>query len=616
LNNDDTRAARAFHAATKYRAIVDPAGQVEYLMGTPPTLVAPIWQEDYSIEPRPYKRYTTLQPLPLPTEFARTALPALAALARTGADGERSPAQAAQGAATEHDAFGALSRHRGAGSGASESLGGGGAGSGASALARRQPPGGTPDLAALARLARFTNGLLNRRVTTQSGRVVEFRTAGATGARYHLELYFVCGDLADLAAGVYHYAADDHSLRQLRPGDLRGVLVAASGGERRLAEAPVVLAITSTFWRNAWRYKARAYRHTFWDTGTSLANCLAVAASLDLPAELVLGYADAPVNALLGVDGESEATVALCALGRAHDPGRTTLDPGRSTRDPGRAARDPGRRPPPAGAWPADAPARLPAIAHPVEPVSSAEVVFDDIPRLHAASSLASGQEAATWRQNPLQRTPRPPTQPPIPLAPLADDAIPSAPIEDVILSRRSTRAYDTRTPISFEAFSTLLDRSVRGFAADCLSPGAPPLHDGYLIVNAVEGLAPGLYLHRASEGSLEPIRTGDFRAQAAHLAFDQQYAADAHVNSYYLTDLEPVLAHYGNRGYRLAQLEAALYAGRLHLAAHALGLGAVGSTSFDDEVADFFSPPAVGASFMFVTVFGARRRRAHGHAG
>jgi hypothetical protein len=51
------------------------------------------------------------------------------------------------------------------------------------------------------------------------------------------------------------------------------------------------------------------------------------------------------------------------------------------------------------------------------------------------------------------------------------------------------------------------------------------------------------------------------------------------------------------------------LHAGRLHLAAQALGLGAVGSTSFDDEVVDFFSPRAANASYMLITVFGARRR-------
>jgi hypothetical protein len=37
--------------------------------------------------------------------------------------------------------------------------------------------------------------------------------------------------------------------------------------------------------------------------------------------------------------------------------------------------------------------------------------------------------------------------------------------------------------------------------------------------------------------------------------------------------------------------------------------MGAAGSTSFDDEVAEFFSPRAVGTHYMFVTVFGRRRR-------
>jgi nitroreductase len=336
--------------------------------------------------------------------------------------------------------------------------------------------------------------------------------------------------------------------------------------------------MTSTFWRNAWRYRARAYRHTFWDAGTSLSHVFGVAVSLRLPARLVLGYADASVNALLGVDGEREAVVAVCALGH------------------GASA------PPP--------PAHVDPITHPTESLSHREVTFADIPRMHAASCLGSGEDAATWRSAPLRRTLPPAQRSVIPLEPFALDRLPQAPIEEVILARRSRRRYDTDRPITFEQFSTVLDRSARGFAADCLALDSPPVHDQYLIVNAVAGLAPGIYLHRVQERTIEPLRSGDYRADAAHLAFDQSYAGDAHVNSYYLTELSPVLATYGNRGYRLAQLEAALYAGRLHLAAEALGLGAVGSTSFDNEVVDFFSPRAADASFMFVTVFGARRRR------
>jgi SagB-type dehydrogenase family enzyme len=163
-------------------------------------------------------------------------------------------------------------------------------------------------------------------------------------------------------------------------------------------------------------------------------------------------------------------------------------------------------------------------------------------------------------------------------------------------------------TPISFVTFSTLLERASHGFVADCLEPATSPLHDNYLIVNCVEDLAPGVYLYHPRYQSVELLREGDFRRQAQRLATEQEYAGEAHVNSYYLTDLNPVLEQYGNRGYRLAQLESAIYAGRQQLGTHALGLRTVGSTALDDEVIAFFSPHAAGKSYMFLAVFGKRR--------
>ena len=138
---------------------------------------------------------------------------------------------------------------------------------------------------------------------------------------------------------------------------------------------------------------------------------------------------------------------------------------------------------------------------------------------------------------------------------------------------RRSTRRYDTSADLSFRDFSTLLDRSSRTFAADALSP-----LDCYLIVHAVEGLTPGVYVHHPSVGSVELLRAGDFRADSERIAVGQSYCADAHVNAYWLADLRPLLERFGNRGYRAAQLVSALRAGKLHLGAHALGLGACGS--------------------------------------
>src|SRR5207244_6307292 len=69
------------------------------------------------------------------------------------------------------------------------------------------------------------------------------------------------------------------------------------------------------YWRNAWKYQARTYRHFGWDNGTVLANLLAVATALRLPAKVVCGFQDAQVNRLLDVDPQREVVFSLVALG-------------------------------------------------------------------------------------------------------------------------------------------------------------------------------------------------------------------------------------------------------------------------------------------------------------
>lgn len=526
--NRDTQAATDYHNASKYVSVLDANGGEVLVFGSPPDPDSAAYVQDPALRPLPYKIYETLAPIPLPREFPPTTLPALEAISRTG---------------TEPDQTDAM-----------------------------------PDLAALARIALLSNGLLGRTVATSGGWTIEYRTAGGTGALYHLELYFVCADLPDLAAGVYHYAVHDHSLRQLRAGDFRQVLVAASGAESAVASAPITMVVTSTVWRNAWYYRVRAYRHTYWDSGTTLAHAFATAAALGLPADLVLGYADGPVNDLLGVDGVREAAVALCPLGRSGAP--MPLAPA------------------------------LPPLHYPTRPISASEHSFSAITAMHRASALLSGADAAAWRASRLRRVADTPEGLLTPLQSIPDDALPPTSLDDLVFRRRSTRHYDSQTPIAFAAFSTVLDRSSRGVAADCLAPGSLPLHDLYLIIHNVEGLTDGIYLHHPELHAVELLRAGTFRDRASRIAVDQEYAGAAHVNCYYLTDLTPVLERYGNRGYRLAQLESALSGGKLQLAAHALGLGTVGSTSYDDEVVACFSPHASGKSYMFVAVFGAKRRR------
>src|SRR5207244_8386205 len=155
-------------------------------------------------------------------------------------------------------------------------------------------------------------------------------------------------------------------LGRLRAGDQRAAGVAATAGGPAIATAPVIVACTSTFWRNAWKYQARTSRHCFWDDGTLLANLLAVAAAVDLPARVVLGFVDDELNRLLDLDTEREVTLALVALG--------------------------GGGPPPPPAPPA------PRLGLATLPLSAREVDYPAIRRAHAASSLTTAKKGATWR--------------------------------------------------------------------------------------------------------------------------------------------------------------------------------------------------------------------------
>ena len=149
----------------------------------------------------------------------------------------------------------------------------------------------TPGLPTLTTLLHYSAGITRKR--DYGGGEIHFRAAACTGALYHIDLYLVCGDLDDLPAGVYHYGPHDSALTRLRSGDYRSLLVEASAQEESMAGAPAIVVFTCTYWRNSWKYQSRAYRHTYWDGGTILANFQSLAAAHQLPARLVMSFTDA-----------------------------------------------------------------------------------------------------------------------------------------------------------------------------------------------------------------------------------------------------------------------------------------------------------------------------------
>ncbi len=486
---------------------------------------------DWDNQPIPFKIYRDLEPIPLPRDFPAHSVPALEALA---------PVRDA--AASDEDER-------------------------------------TPNLAVLARVLYLSAGIT--KVKRHTGGEIAFRAYSNTGALYHIDLYLVTGDLPDLPAGVYHFGPHDFALRRLREGDYRGVLVEASGENPDVARAPLSLVSASTYWRNAWKYQARAYRHCFWDAGTLHANLLAAAGTQHWHPRIVMGYADRSVEALLALDPEREGALTLVPLGRLGCPVPT--------------------------------PPTLPALSLATEPPSHSEVDYPEIGAMHAASSLADGGEAAAWRS--VSSTQKPSIAVgPLRALPTPDEAqLPDEALDEVVRRRGSTRVFDAQRPITLEQLSALLERSTRGVPADFLDPLGVTLLDLYLIVHGVEGLAPGAYHYCREEHSLELLREGQFRQAAGRLGLGQALPAQAAVDVYSLTDLPRVLDRFGNRGYRAAQLEGGITGGRMYLAAYAQRFGATGLTFFDAEVTEFFSPHAAGKSAMFLVALGHPDRAALG---
>jgi hypothetical protein len=288
------------------------------------------------------------------------------------------------------------------------------------------------------------------------------------------------------------------------------------------------------------------------------------------------------VNQLLALDPEREAPISLVALGRSAEK-KTTLS----------LAVEP--------------------VVFETIPLSKSEIDYPAMRRMHEASSLESGAEVTEWRRRGEASTKTTTDEAAredqlFPLQSATDEELPKESIEEVITRRGSTREF-SRDSITFAELSRMLDRATRGLPADFLG-AEDTLNDLYLIVHAVEGLPSGAYVFRRQQRALELLKPGDFRRDAGYLGLGQEIPADCSVNIYFLADLHGVLERFGNRGYRAAQLEAAIMGGKIYLGAYAQRLGASGLTFFDDDVTEFFSPDAAGKSVMFLIAVGKSARR------
>ena len=349
------------------------------------------------------------------------------------------------------------------------------------------------------------------------GGTMHWRAYSSAGALYPVEAYVAT------ASGLYSFDPLTPAFVRVSGGDARGRVADAAAIEPGV-EAFVVL--TGIHARTGWKYRERGYRHVWWDAGTMLANLLALAAADDLAPRVLTAFVDDDMNALLGVDGVHEFTVAVLALGAADaTPAAPANQPSNSLFHGEKGAR------------------------------------FPLAERAHAAGALSDPDTVRAWRSEPEGEEPR----------------LDREELLRAIRRRRSVRVY-SREPLPHEPFADLLAWTEAPIPAD-----APRVVRQLVTVAAVEGLAPGIY--DRTLGLVEQRDERELRDAVGFAGMEQEHPRDAAVNVFQLADLEGVLERLGDRGYRWAQLEAGIRAGRLQIGAFMRGWGAAASTFYDEEV-------------------------------
>ena len=414
------------------------------------------------------------------------------------------------------------------------------------------------------------------------------RANPSSGNLHPTEAYVIAPNTCiGLPAGVLHYAPHDHLLELRCSLNLAG----ASRLTALLPKGGFLIALTSIYWREAWKYGERALRYCALDTGHAIGALDYAAACVGMSVLPVTGWTDGGLGELVGTSSSPEdldpwdrehpdLLLAVLPLDSNEQRSHFPLQMERALEVLG------------GGTWhgtPND--------------LSQEYHDWDVIPATGAAVQRAAKQE------------PRPDakTHPSSPL--LRDKENAGQSLESILRRRRSAYSMRAGKAIALHVFAELLDATL----ARPESPpwrGWPESDSAHLVVfvHRVEGLTPGLYFlernpkHAARlrtaitidcqwtpVADLESIgfghlrlsllREGNCESIARQVSCQQDIAADGAFSLGMLCDFSEVVTKDAS-AYRRLFWECGLIGQALYIEAVAHGLSATGiGCYFDDSV-------------------------------
>jgi SagB-type dehydrogenase family enzyme len=363
------------------------------------------------------------------------------------------------------------------------------------------------------------------------------RVNPSSGNLHPTEFHFLTRGLKEWPDGLYHYRPSAHMAEQRATGDLEVKLAGSS--------APIVFVLTSIAWREAWKYRDRAYRYCLHDMGHAWQALALAARAIGCDSFAVGHFPDDEVAQFCGLH-EDEWPMLIVEL---------------------RGRPIPVREP--------DACETVWYGGH-ANQLSKERTAYTRIDGIHGATKLS---KCACRGISPAEPAPTGSGEIKLPPPALSKRAF-----GEVARMRRSALDFlGGMQLMSLTQLSAILAAATRPFFADFAGANFIQL---YLYAHRVDGLEPGVYRFWPEPAELEQIKSGDQRVAAAGLSLGQELAGNACVALSMIGDLARAVHAHGDRGYRYVHFEAGAIGHRLYLAAEALGLGATGIGAFyDDEV-------------------------------
>jgi SagB-type dehydrogenase family enzyme len=414
-----------------------------------------------------------------------------------------------------------------------------------------------PDLMWLSRLLWHSVAVSAWKKIPGNGVRYSLRVNPSSGNLHPTETYIAVRGFSGVDPGLYHYRADRHIL------EVRGRGAWTQHLARALqipwaSESPLIVALTSIFWREAWKYGDRAYRYCCHDLGHAMMSMLLTARALGLVGGTVAHFSDVRLARALGLAESDEAPMAFLVF-----PTQSSSLIESS-----------------------------PTMEQPLEGIpnelSAEEVRYELLLGIHASTVLPD-------RPGLLPRASN--SDPGIAggQARLPDPSR-DAPLGSTVRRRRSALDFDPGTPpLLRDELEQLLDFATRDWHADWRgnfggdsTPGerGTDFVELYLYVHRVSSCEPGVYRWDRTIRKLEQLHAGNVQRVAAFLSLEQALAGNSCFTVSMIANLSEAARVFGNRGYRYAHFEASAIGQRLYVGAEALGWNATGIGAFyDDDV-------------------------------